>query len=116
MSLISVDNNDLTDIAEFTASWNDLDSENTGRSEGTGILTRERIRASVYQLDISFNNISDNELSRLQSIFAPESVNVVFWIGKNVNARMYAAGGSAAFAANPDGSCYWNFSISLTEF
>lgn len=116
MSLITVNNTQLNNITSFSCSWNDLDSENTGRSEGTGVLTRERIRANVHQIDINFDMITDNELAMLQALFSPESVSVSFWIGKDVTATMYAAGGSCDWISQPDGTCYWNFKITLTEF
>lgn len=115
-SFIKVDNSDLPQNITFSARWNDLDSDETGRSAGTGVLNRERIRACVWEIDISCSMITDAELVMLQELFSPAEISVQFWVGKWVTARMYGAQGAVELVANPDGVPSWNFSISLTEF
>lgn len=102
----------------FSVSANDLDSANSTRSEGTGVLTRERIRHGIHEIDYSVDMLTDEDLARLQDIFAPEEISVTFWWGKEVTAKMYASKPSASitFYDPSNGRTYWSFSISLTEF
>ena len=115
-SLITVDGNSIPSLTSFQANWNDADSEASGRSEGTAKMTRERIRASIWELNIQCSMITDDDLEHLQEIFVPEEVDVTFWVGKTVSTSMYAAQGSTELVyVEGDGTCFWNFSISLTE-
>lgn len=113
---IKVSNTALPQNTAFSARWNDLDSDETGRSVGTGVLNRERIRASVWEVDIACSMITDSELVTLQELFEPAEITVQFWVGRWVTAQMYGAQGSIELVANPGGTPFWNFSISLTEF
>lgn len=100
----------------FDVKSNDLDSENTKRSEGTGALTRERIRHGVHEVEYGVDMITDSQLESLQQIFEPEEINVEFWWGKTVTTKMYAANPHASIMASLPEGTYWSFSVSLTEF
>ena len=115
-SYIKVNGVPLPENTSFSARWNDLDSDETGRSVGTGILNRERIRAAVWEIDVACSMITDSELVQLRNLFAPAEVSVQFWVGEWISAQMYGAQGSVECVANPNGEASWNFSISLTEF
>lgn len=106
----------LPQNTSYSARWNDLDSDETGRSVGTGVLNRERIRASVWEIDIACSMISDSDVTTLRTLFAPAEITVKFWVGSWIEAQMYGAQGSVECVANPNGTPAWNFSISLTEF
>lgn len=105
----------LPENTSYSARWNDLDSDETGRSAGTGVLNRERIRSEVWEIDIACSMISDPELITVRSLFAPAEITVKFWVGEWIEAQMYGAQGSVECVANPNGVPSWNFSISLTE-
>lgn len=106
----------LPENTSYSARWNDLDSDETGRSVGTGVLNRERIRACVWEIDIASSMITDSDLVTLRSLFAPAEITVKFWVGEWIETQMYGAQGSVECVANPNGVPSWNFSISLTEF
>lgn len=105
----------LPQNTSYSARWNDLDSDETGRSVGTGVLNRERIRAEVWEIDIACSMISDLELITVRSLFAPEEITVKFWVGEWIETQMYGAQGSVDCVAILNGVPSWNFSISLTE-
>lgn len=115
-SFITVNGTSLPSNTEFSAKWNDLDSEETGRSAGTGVLNRERIRAMVWEVDIACSMLTDAEIESLQNTFYPAELTVNFWVGRWITAKMYGAAGSFELVANPSGEPSWNFSISLTEY
>lgn len=106
----------LPQNTSFQARWNDLDSEETGRSAGTGVLNRERIRACVWEVDVECSFISDSDLILVRSLFSPAEITVKFWVGEWIEVSMYGAQGSIEAIGNPNGTPAWNFSISLTQF
>lgn len=115
---IKVNGNALPFPTGFSVKSNDLDSGNSTRSEGTGVLTRERIRQGIHEVDYSVDMITDSQLQALQSIFAPEAVQVEFWWGKTVNAKMYGSSPQASIMAHDPSTntTYWSYSINLTEY
>lgn len=115
-SYIKVGNTDLPQNTTFSAKWNDLDSEETGRSTGTGVLNRERIRAAVWEVDVECSMLTDAEVVALRQLFSPAEITVSFWVGEWITAQMYGAQGSVNLVSNAGGAAFWNFSISLTEF
>ncbi|MCR5059696.1 MAG: hypothetical protein K6A80_01560 [Saccharofermentans sp.] len=115
--LITVNNTAIPGLTTFTATPNDLDSEETGRSPGSGVLHRERIRSEVYDLAFTCAMIDDVTLASLQSMLAPAKVSVTFWIGKTVNCYMYAGAPTIELVfKDSDGKHYWNFSGTLTMY
>lgn len=106
----------LPENTSFSGRWNDLDSDETGRSAGTGVLNRERIRAAVWELDVECSMITDSDLVSVRRLFAPAEITVKFWVGEWLEKQMYGAQGTTQCVANPGGVPSWNFSISLTEF
>lgn len=115
---IKVNGQSLPSPTGFSVKANDLDSENSTRSQGTGVLKRERIRHNIHEVDYSVDMITDQQLEFLQNVFAPEAINVEFWWGMTVNAKMYAASPQAEimFYDKAAGVTYWSFSVSLTEY
>ncbi len=98
----------------------DLDGENTTRSE-TGVLTRDRIRAGIYQIDLAFK-IDKAEIVSFASAISGESIGVTFFDPTSATtqtATMYPGNKSAELMSYKDGSeddSYWDYSFTLTEF
>lgn len=115
---IKVNGTALPFPTDFQVSANDLDSENSTRSEGTGILTRERIRANVHEVSYAVDMITDAQLETIQRAIEPEAVQIELWWGKTINAKMYASKPSASIMAHDPvtGTTYWSFSVSFTEY
>jgi len=116
ITYLTIDGVTMPAPVSVSIAQNDLDSENTTRSEGSGIMVRERIRQGVYQCDYSWSNLTDTELSTIVNAIVPESVQVQFWFGKYVTTTMYAAGGSAEMTSAPNGEPRWSYSCTFTEF
>ena len=95
---------------------NDLDSENTTRSVGTGIMHRERIRQGVYQCNYSWKQLTDEELATIVAAIAPESVDIDFWFGSYKSATGYFAAGPAEMTSDANGEPRWSYSATFTEF
>lgn len=115
---IKVNGTALPFPTDFQVNSNDLDSENSTRSQGTGVLKRERIRANIHEISYGVDMITDAQLESLQALLAPEAVQVEFWWGKTVNAKMYASKPSASIMAHDPATniTYWSFSVSFTEY
>lgn len=95
---------------------NDLDSENTTRSVGTGVMHRERIRQGVYQCDYSWEQLTDSELATIVAAVSPESVDITFWFGSYKTATGYFAVGPAEMTSDANGEPRWSYSATFTEF
>ncbi|MBO4579289.1 MAG: hypothetical protein J5715_03945 [Clostridiales bacterium] len=95
---------------------NDLDSENTTRSVGTGKMHRERIRQGVYQCDYSWEELTDAELATIVQAISPASVDIRFWFGSYKDAHGYFTAGAAEMTAAPNGEPRWSYSATFTEF
>lgn len=116
INYITVDGVNLPSPTSITVNTNDLDSENTKRAEGTGVMVRERIRAGVYQLSYGWEQLTDAELTTIVNAISPEEVNVKFWYGGYKQAKMYAAEGKAEMTSSPKGEPRWSYSCSFTEY
>lgn len=116
-SLIKVNNTEIPGLTSFTATPNDLDSEETGRSPGSGKLHRERIRKNVYDISYRCQMIDDNTLVSLMNMLSPAKVTVSFWIGRTVECNMYAAAPTIELVfVDQNNNCKWNFSGSFVMY
>ncbi len=113
---LKIDNVEMPAPTGISIQQNDLDSENTTRSVGTGEMHRERIRQGVYQCDYSWEQLTDSELATIVSAVAPESVDITFWFGNYVTATGYFAPGAAEMTSDPNGEPRWSYSATFTEF
>ena len=115
---IKVNDVALPHPTSFDVKSNDLDSENSTRSEGSGVLTRERIRHGIHEIEYGVDMITDSALEMLQNVFEPEKIIVDFWWGKAERAEMYASTPHASIMQYDPSTdvTYWSFSVSLTEY
>lgn len=101
---------------EYSLDIQDIDSEDTGRGE-TGVMNRERVRAGIYKLALSFTNISSDDVLRIKEAISPESISVTLFDGAEVAANMYSGNRSLKLKFIDDESnCFWDMSFSLTEY
>lgn len=97
----------------------DLDSSNSLRPEN-GILNRDRIRAGVYSVEITFI-ATDAEAQAIATATAPVSFTVVFYSpfsSSNVTATMYAANKEANLMELTDEGQpgMWEITLTMTEY
>lgn len=113
---LKIDNVAMPAPTGISIQQNDLDSENTTRSVGTGKMHRERIRQGVYQCNYSWEQLTDAELATILSAIEPSSVHIVFWFGSYKSATGYCAAGAAEMTSDANGEPRWSYSITFTEF
>lgn len=113
---LKIDNVEMPSPTGISIQQHDLDSENTTRSVGTGVMHRERIRAGVYQCSYSWEQLTDAELAIIVEAIVPESVTIDFWFGSYKSATGYFAAGTAEMTSDANGETRWSYSATFTEF
>jgi hypothetical protein len=64
------------DLESLDVGYDDLDSENSGRGEETGIMIRERIRANVRKYPMKWSALKGTEFVTLTTAIAAEQFSV----------------------------------------
>lgn len=101
---------------EYALEILDIDSDETGRGE-TGFMSRERVRAGIYKLALSFTNITSDDVLSIKEAIAPESVTVTLFDGGDVVAEMFVGNRTLKLKSIDDNAnCFWDMSFNLTEF
>lgn len=83
----------VPDLESLDVSYDDLDSENSGRGEETGIMIRERIRANVRKYPMKWSAINGSELATLTAAISAEQFTVILLdpiTGADATMTMYA--------------------------
>lgn len=121
MTLISIGGVDLPSPTEYNVSLQDIDSENTKRTE-TGVLQRDRVRAGVYKIEVAWK-ITKAQLKIITDALAPAKFSVTFFdptTSSTSTKDMYCGdrAGKMMNAFNPavSGENMWEFSTSLIEY
>lgn len=101
---------------DYDVEIQDVDSSDTGRGE-TGVMNRERVRAGIYKVSLTFSNITSADVLAIKKAISPERVSVTLFDGENETAEMYAGNRKLTLKSVDDESnCYWDVSFSMTEF
>lgn len=101
---------------EYSVTLQDIDSSDTGRGE-TGVMSRERVRAGIYKVTVTFKNISSDEVLNIKQAISPASVSVTLFDGDYVEADMFAGDRTLTLNSIDDNAnCLWDMSFSMTEF
>ena len=101
---------------KYSLDIQDIDSADTGRGE-TGHMTRERVRAGIYKLSLTFTNITSDEVLAIKKAIAPEEISVELFDGELIQAQMYAGNRTLELkSVDNDSNCFWDMSFSVTEF
>jgi hypothetical protein len=121
MAIITVGSTPLPNPKEWKVKRADLDSENTTRSE-TGVLTRDRIRAGVYSISVSWENITKTQLKTITDAVAGTSFQVTFFdptTSSHPTITAYASdkdGELAYFDGTDEANSLWNLSFNIIQF
>lgn len=99
----------------------DLDGDNTGRSE-SGVLTRERIRAGVYQIDVSWR-VNKTALKGITDVLGGVSFPLNFFdptTSSTPTGTFYCGNREAELVsytdqAHPENSL-WELTATITQF
>jgi hypothetical protein len=120
MAMLTVGAAPLPQPHEYKVSVNDLDSDSTERSE-SGILTRNRVRAGVYRLDVSWHGLTKAELKSITDEIDGASFSLTFFDptqSSDSTKTMYAGdkSGQLSLYKTDGGSSYWDFTCAFIEF
>lgn len=95
----------------------DLDSEGI-RPITTGILKRNRIRAAVVKIELSWLFVDSTILSTILNMIAAETFTVEYWddrTASRVTGRFYAGPNSYTYVRLPNSIEGTNFAVNLVE-
>lgn len=121
MALIKIGGIDMPNPSTYQVGTEDLDSENSKRTED-GIMRRDRIRAEVYSLSLSWEALTAEQLTTVATALRPAAFNVTFFdpvtcTEKTISA--YAAKKSAELVRKMNESnktkSYWNYTATITQ-
>lgn len=123
MALIKIGGTALPAPSSYAVSRADLDGPNTKRTED-GKLQRDRVRAGVYKIELSWDLLTPAQLQTITNAIAPVKLTVVFFDPTTFNtaktASMYAGDRSSELVRNLNedraSESYWSLSFNLTEF
>lgn len=119
MALIKIGTTDLPSPVEYSVTLQDIDSENTKRTE-TGLLQRDRVRAGVYKIQAKWI-VTKAQLKVITDAIASAKFSVTFFdptTSTNPTKQMYCGDRTANLIlnkSNPNESM-WEFSTSLIEY
>ena len=121
MAMMTVGGVAFPNPSSYTVTLQDLDSDNTHRSE-TGILNRERIRAGVYKINATWT-VKYADLKKITQALSPDKFVVTFFdptTASYKSAQMYAGDRSARLQAYTDESApeksVWELTCALVEY
>jgi hypothetical protein len=117
MALIKIGTTPLPDPAEYSVTLQDIDSENTRRTEA-GILTRDRVRAGVYKIQATWK-VNKSELIIITDAVKPAQFAVTFFdptTSTNPTRPMYVGDRMARLIHLESGQSLWELSLSLIEY
>ena len=121
MALIKIGTTDLPDPVEYSVALQDIDSENTRRTEA-GVLTRDRVRAGVYKIQAKWK-VNKTQLKTITDAIAPARFSVTFFdptTSTNPTKYMYSGDKDGQLVLLKDqnnlGDSLWELSTSLIEY
>ena len=117
MALIKIGSTSLPDPAEYSVTLQDIDSENTRRTEA-GVLTRDRVRGGVYKIQARWK-VSKTDLKTITDAIAPAKFSVTFFdptTSSNPTKDMYVGDRTANLIHLESGQSLWELTLSLIEY
>jgi hypothetical protein len=117
MALITIGTTPLPDPAEYSVTLQDIDSENTRRTEA-GVLTRDRVRAGVYKIQATWK-VNKTDLKKITDAVSPAKFSVTFFdptTSSNPTKDMYVGDRTANLIHLESGQSLWELTLSLIEY
>ena len=114
-NIISIDGVELPAPMTYSVDYNDLDSDESGRSED-GKLHRVRVRSGVAKIKASWKQLSQEKADLILTAIAPDSFTVNYYFGTQKTATMYAGAQSCELIRVNNGDARWNIGFDLIEF
>jgi hypothetical protein len=120
MAIISIGGTNMPSPSKYSVIMQDIDSENTGRTE-TGLLIRDRVRAGVYKIQVSWQ-VEHSQIKTITDAITSDKFQVTFFdptSNTNKTCDMYCGDRSGELirymADNPSKSL-WEITTSLIEY
>lgn len=115
MALLRINGTELPAPTDYSVQYSDIDSSDTGRSEN-GVLLRNRIRAGVAKISVSWKMLSQSETDTVLHAVSGESFSVEYYGGDSA-ATMYAGDKSLQLVSiDTNNTAWYSVSVNLIEF
>lgn len=115
LNILSIGGVQLPAPMTYEVEYNDLDSEDTGRSED-GMLHRVRVRQGVAKIKVAWEQLTQANVDLILNAIEPASFTVVYYFGTQKIATMYAGNQSLKCLRINQGQAKWNLAFDLIEF
>ncbi len=118
--MIQINGVNLPAPVEYSVSLQDIDSENTRRTE-TGMLQRDRVRQGVYKIQVKWR-VKKSQLKTITDALKPAKFRVTFFdptTSTSPTRYMYCGDRNADLIHYKEGSpndSWWEISTSLIEY
>lgn len=113
--ILTIDGVVLPPPMTYSVEYNDLDSDDTGRSED-GKLHRKRVRHDVAKIKVAWEQLTTEKATLILNAIASASFSVVYYFGTQQTATMYAGNRNCELRRINCGKALWNISFDLIEF
>jgi len=115
MSVIKINNEAIPDPSKIAITKQDLDSPDTTRNE-LGYLQRDRIRAGVYKVSLSYNAKTGSDITAVETAISGASFDVTFPDSSgDVTKTMYVGDRSKELVQTTSGFM-WTLNFDLVEY
>lgn len=120
MAIIKIGGADMPSPTKYNVTLQDIDSANTTRTE-TGELIRDRIRAGVYKIGVTWL-VEHTQIKTITDAIAPDKFQVTFFdptTNANKTCDMYCGDRSGElkhYKHDDPGKSLWEISTSLIEY
>jgi len=118
MALIKINDVELPNPSEFSVTQSDLDSDATMRNS-EGYLIRDRVRAGVYRIDVSWEGLTHSDYLTVVNALAPAKFTVDFWDMNSASrktAQMYAGDRKSKLVFKSGNRAVISLSCALIEY
>ena len=115
LNIISINGVQLPAPMSYSVEYNDLDSEDTGRSED-GMLHRKRVRSKVVKIKVAWEQLTQDKADLILNAIEPASFTVTYYFGSQQTATMYAGNQTCQLLRVNHGQSKWNIGFNLIEF
>lgn len=119
MRTIEIDGQKILYPTSFTWKYQDLQTEESGRSNLTGIMIMELVRKGVRSFSMSWKLVSEDVSSDiLKKIKKNKYINVKFpdtFEGKDIILQFYSGDISSSSVSFASGKIYYSLSVDLVQ-
>ena len=120
MAIISIGGTNMPAPTKYTVTLQDIDSANTARTE-TGELVRDRVRAGVYKIGVTWL-VEHSQIKTITDAIAADKFQVTFFdptTNSYKTCDMYCgdrSGELKLYKANAESKSLWELTTSLIEY